>query len=104
MNTGLTYGLLFDHGKGPMPAEDRFSTTAKIAMSSGNLAEGFALPEKSLEREKIRKFRRDISLANEKTTEARIAGGHVCFNNADSLPLSAVGRSENLPVWGRRKL
>lgn len=99
---GLPYGLIFDHGKSAIPTDDRFLTTYKSSSRTDLLA-SYALPEKALEREKIRKFRRDISLANDKTTETRVAQQHISFNSTSTIPLAAVGRSEDLPFWGRPK-
>jgi hypothetical protein len=100
---GLPYVTIFKHGKSDMPPNERFTTMLQTS-SSTNLLETFARPEGALKKEKDKITQQDILAARDKTTESRFANGHILTVKPNSIPQVAIGRSENLPVWGRKHL
>jgi hypothetical protein len=99
----LPYVMIFKHGMSDIPVNERFTTMARTS-STEDLKTTYARPEGALKNEKDESTQRDILAARDKTTELRYANGHVPPVKPNSIPHVAIGRSENLPVWGRRHM
>lgn len=95
--------MLFKHGTRDLGTNERFLSTTRNS-SSENLTATFARPDGALKLEKDKQTQQDLLAARDKTTEARFANGHVPSVKPNTIPNVAIGRSENLPVWGRRKV
>jgi hypothetical protein len=100
---GLPYVMIFKHGMSDIPVNERFTTMSRTS-STEDLKTTYARPEGALKNEKDKSTQRDILAARDKTTELRYANGHVPPVKPNSIPHVAIGRSENLTVWGRRHM
>jgi hypothetical protein len=102
---GLPYTLMFKHGKSDIPIEDRFmELNKKDTLDLSKRVSRYATPERTFEKAKQRMMAQDVALARDKTTEQRAATAQLNSRGWNSVPLAAVGRSDDLPVWNRRKL
>ena len=64
----------------------------------------FAAPEGALQKQKAKLAQQDILAGRNMTTEARFANGYIAGVKPNTILRAAIGRSEDLPVWGRRSL
>lgn len=100
---GTPYSLLFNHGISEVPSQERFQTMGKLTLGSSDSIKDFALPERSLEKQKSRRNQKDLDASFKKTTEARSANAF----KAEISPImnaSSTNLSSNLPVWKRQSL
>ena len=78
--------------------QERFKTTAMLTIGSQS-SNTFALPDKSLERQKTIKMKEDLRLATIKSTEIRQSYGNLSFTPGSQGKLE--GPTEDLPSFKR---